>query len=430
MAWDKGEKIDMFSLNAENTTWKQEITAGLTSFFTIAYILVVNPAILSDAGMPYSYALLGTVFVTVIGCMLIGFWADAPIVLTPGMGINAFFTYTIVQGLGLTWQQGLAAAVMAGCLFVIAAVTPLAGKLTTAVPQSLKLGITVGIGIFLSFIGLQKGGLIAADEDRFVTLGSLSSPAALVTIFGLLLTLGLLVRGVKGSFLIGMAVTSAAGWFAGLQGERAGTSLSFSGYESMWRSLDFSAVLELPFLLSVFSLTIIIMFESMGLLQGMLPNKEKFSRSYQASAVSALSSGFLGTSPTIPTVESASGISEGGRTGVTAIVTAVLFALSLFFTPLFTSIPEAAIAPVLVIVGGLMVQEIRHISFDDMSEWFPAYLIIGLIPLTSSIADGIAFGFIAYPLLKLALGSPKAVSPIMYVISGLFLLNYVLLAGL
>ncbi|MGY4691228.1 NCS2 family permease [Salibacterium sp. K-3] len=420
----------MFSFERQGTTWKKELTAGLTSFFTIAYILVVNPAILADTGMPYSYALLGTVLVTVLGCILIGLWADAPIVLTPGMGINAFFTYTIVQGFGLTWQEGLAAAAAAGFLFVIAAFTPLAGKLTAAVPQSLKIGITVGIGIFLSFIGLQKGGLIAADEETFVTLGTLSSPGSLLTIFGLLLTLALFVRGVKGSFLLGMGITAAAGWMAGMEGERAGTSLSFSGYESVWHSLDFGGALQLPFWVSVFSLTIIIMFESMGLLQGMLPDQQKFSRSYQASAVSALSAGFMGTSPTIPTVESASGIAEGGRTGVTAVIVGVLFALSLLFAPLFTSIPEAAIAPVLIIVGGLMVQEIRHITFQDMSEWFPAYLIIGLIPLTSSIADGIAFGFIAYPLLKLALGRPKAVSPIMYVISSLFLLNYVLLAGL
>ncbi|WP_026702708.1 NCS2 family permease [Salibacterium aidingense] len=420
----------MFHMAAQGTTWKQEITAGLTSFFTIAYILVVNPAILADTGMPYSYALLATVLVTVIGCFLIGVWGNAPIVLTPGMGINAFFTYTIVEGFGLTWQQGLAAVFAAGCVFFIAAVTPLAGQLTSAVPESLKLGITVGIGMFLSFIGLQKGGLIAADEDTFVTLGSLSSSLPLLTIFGLILTLALFVRKVKGSFLIGITVTTVAGLFFGIEGEQAGTHVSFSGYGSMLKALDFSGWLELSFWVSVFSLTIIIMFESMGLLQGMLPDQNKFSRSYQASAIAALSAGVLGTSPTIPTVESASGIAEGGRTGVTAIVVGVLFALSLLFAPFFTSIPEGAIAPVLVIVGGLMVQEIRHITFHDMSEWFPAYLIIGLIPLTSSIADGIAFGFIAYPLLKLALGRPRAVSPLMYMISGLFLLNYILLLGL
>ncbi|RSL34974.1 NCS2 family permease [Salibacterium salarium] len=420
----------MFRIQQHGTTLKQEFTAGVTSFFTIAYILVVNPAILTDTGMPYSYALLATVLATAVGCFLIGLWGNAPIVLTPGMGINAFFTYTIVQGFGLSWQQGLAAVLIAGAIFFISAVTPVAGKLSSAVPESLKHGITVGVGIFLSFIGLQKGGLIAADDETFVTLGKLGSPDVLLTIFGLLLTLSLFVRKIKGSFLIGMGITAVIGLLVGVQGEMAGDKITFSGYSSMVGMADFSNWLQLSFWVSVFSLTIIIMFESMGLLHGMLPDRAKFSKSYQASAVSTISCGFLGTSPTIPTVESASGIAEGGRTGVTAVVVGVLFLVSLLFAPLFTAIPEGAIAPVLIIVGGLMVQEIRHITFEDMSEWFPAYLIIGLIPLTYSIADGIAFGFIVYPLLKLALGQPKAVSPIMYIISGLFLMNYILLMGL
>ncbi|MFB5661773.1 NCS2 family permease [Alteribacillus sp. HJP-4] len=418
----------LFRLKEHGVTVKQELLAGMTSFFTVAYILVVNPAILADTGMPYSYALLATVLATAAGCFFIGLWGNAPMVLTPGMGINAFFTYTLVIGFGLSWQQGLAAVLLAGLIFFISAITPFAAKLSGAVPDSLKHGITVGVGIFLSFIGLQKGGLIAADEETFVTLGNLAAPHALLTLFGLTATLILFVRGIKGSFLLGIAASSAAAYLFGIHNDNGGESVTYSGYTSLWTAADFSGVLQLSFWTAVFSLTIIIMFESMGLLHGMLPDRSKFSRSYQATALSALSCGFLGTSPTIPTVESAAGIAEGGRTGLTAVVTGMLFLGAIVFAPVFTAVPDGAIAPVLIIVGGLMVQQIKHIRFHDMSEWFPAYLIIGLIPLTYSIADGIAFGFIAYPILKIALGSPRAVSPLMYIISGLFLLNYVLLS--
>ncbi|RKD73240.1 AGZA family xanthine/uracil permease-like MFS transporter [Sinobaca qinghaiensis] len=417
----------LFHFKENQTTLKQELLAGLTSYFTIAYILIINPAILADAGIPYAYALAATILATAAGCFMIGGWGNAPMILTPGMGINAFFTYTIVQGFGLTWQQGLAAVIAAGLLFFIATITPLAGIMVRAVPDSLKIGITVGVGIFLTFIGLQKGQLITADTETFVTMGAISSPQALLTILGLLITMGLFVRKVKGSFLIGIVLTTGVAFLFGLTNPPQADSIQFTGYTQMLGASDFSGVYQLSFWTAVFSLMIILMFESMGLLNGMLPDKKKFPKSYQASAASAFTSGLFGTSPTIPTVESASGIAEGGRTGLTAITVGVLFLASAFFAPMFTVIPDGAVAPVLIIVGGLMVQEIRHIRFQEMSEWLPAYLIIGLIPLTYSIADGIAFGFIAYPLLKLALGEPRSVSPIMYVISSLFFLHYVLM---
>ncbi|WP_027847154.1 NCS2 family permease [Marinococcus halotolerans] len=416
----------LFQLEDHQTTVKKEWTAGLTSFFTIAYILIINPAILSDTGMPYEFALLATALVTAVGCLLIGLWGNAPIILTPGMGVNAFFAYTLVIGMGWTWQQGLAIVLLSGVLFLITALTPLAGKLAKAVPLSLKQGITVGIGVFLTFIGLQKGGLVQGDEETFVALGNLAEPAAMLTLFGLVIMLMLVVRKVKGAFLIGIAVISLAAGLFGISSGSAGEKVAATGdYASVFTAADFSAWSSIPFWTAVFSLTMIIVFESMGLLHGLLERKEKFGRSYQAAAVTAFGSGFLGTSPTIPAAESAAGVAEGGKTGLTAVVTGLLFLVALLFTPLLGFIPESAIAPVLIIVGGMMVQEIRHISFDDASEWFPAYLVIGIIPLTYSIADGIAFGFIAYPLLKMALGSPRAVSPVMYAISFLFFLHYV-----
>ncbi|PSL42435.1 AGZA family xanthine/uracil permease-like MFS transporter [Salsuginibacillus halophilus] len=417
----------LFQLQENETTIRQELTAGLTAFFTVAYILAVNPAILSDAGIPYGFALMATILATVFGCVIIAFWGNAPLILTPGMGINAFFAYTLVESLGLTWQQGLAVVILSGILFMIAAFTPIAPMLAAAVPDSLKKGITAGVGIFLTFIGLQMGGLVTGDAETFVTLGSLADPAALVTLSGLVVMLILVVRGVRGGFLIGLMITGAAALFVLPSGSGDAGTASFNGYFSVLSSADFSAAWQIPFWTAVFSMTMLLIFETLGLLAGLLPKNKSMTKAYQSSSVTALSCGVFGTSPTIPVVESASGMAAGGRTGLTPLVVAVLFGASIVFAPVIAMIPNAAIAPILIIVGGLMAQQVVHIPLDDPAEWFPAYFTVGLIPLTYSIADGIAFGFIAYPILKMAMGRMRTVSPAMYVIALLFLANYVLL---
>ncbi|SDX39158.1 putative MFS transporter, AGZA family, xanthine/uracil permease [Marininema mesophilum] len=416
-----------FNPAAEGSSWKKELTAGLTSFFTAAYILVVNPLILRDAGIPLGAGVMATVAVSVFGCLLMAFWARAPIILIPGMGINAFFTFTIVQSLGLSWQAGLGAIVVSGLFFLIAAITPLGEKLSHAVPSSLKHGITAGIGLFLAFIGLQKGALIVPSTKSFVSLGDFTSPVALITLAGLLFTLILYVRNVKGSFLIGILFITLASILTGTHSTGGLNDTNFADYSQVFFAAEYPLA-SLSFWIAVFSLTMIVVFENMGLLAGMLPNMDRFSSSYRVTAVTSLAAGFFGTSPTIASAESASGIAEGGRTGIPALVAGVLFIGATFSLPVLGMIPNNAAAPVLLIVGALMMQSVAHISFSDFSEGFPAFLIIAGIPLTSSIADGLAFGFIAYPLLKVALGRWKQVPSLVYVIASMFLINLIAMA--
>ncbi|PWK06657.1 NCS2 family permease [Tumebacillus permanentifrigoris] len=417
----------LFGLHEHGTTLKTEVMAGMTSFFTIVYIVAVNSAILADAGIPVAGGVLATVLTACFGCLVMGLYANAPLMLVPGMGVNAFFTYTIVQSMGLSWQEGLAAVFLSGVLFAVTAFTRLAGWLSEAIPQSITEAITVGIGLLLTFIGLQKGGLVAASPTTFVTMGDLKSPQALVTILTLLVTLVLFMRQVKGAFLISiLAGTGLAAMFGLVHtGSTAQSSASIFDGVAVIGALSFGKVSSLSFWMATFSLTMILVFENMGLLHGFVP-EHKFTRSFRANAISVISSGFFGTSPTVTTVENAAGLAAGGKTGLTAITAGGLFLLSLCFLPFIQLIPSCAIAPVLIVIGGLMIQNVQNIQFQDISEGFPAFLILVLIPLTYSIADGIAFGFIAYPILKLALGRAREIRLPVVVIAGLFLVNLVL----
>ncbi len=411
-----------FRLSAQDTSIKQELVAGITSFFTISYIIIVNPLILADAGIPYYGALMATILVSIISCLFIGLYANAPIVLSPGMGVNAFFTYTIVEGMGLTWQEGLGAVIMAGILFCIAAFTPIKSLLSKAVPESLKHGITVGIGLFLAFIGLQKAGIVEKSPDTFVKLGDLSEPTTLLALAGFIICLTLYVKKIKGGFILSVLFISVLAYFLDLTPKAQAVDndaslLIFAADLTGWMTMDFW--------IASFSLALILIVENMGLLHGMLPNADKFDRSFQSSAFSSVLSGMFGTSPTISTAESASGIAEGGRTGLTAVIAGLLFTLSIFAIPLLSGIPDAAIAPILIVIGGVMMQSIQYIKLEDFTESFPAFMIIALIPLTYSIVDGLAFGFIVYPIIKMAVGQFKQVPRTMYVMASLFILNFV-----
>ncbi|MCA0987675.1 NCS2 family permease [Guptibacillus algicola] len=415
-----------FDFQAHDTSLKKEILAGLTSFFTIVYIAAVNASILADAGIPFEAGMIATVITSVFGCLLVGLYANAPIILVPGMGVNAFFTFTMVESMGLSWQVALGSVFIAGILFAITAFTPLAGVLSKAIPRSLKEAITVGIGLFLTFIGLQKGGIVVSSDSTFVALGDIGSSHVIATLVTLAIAAILFLRNVKGHFLISMLIGTALAWSMGLIETGQQQSFSFSSYGSVFAAMSFEDFLVLPFWIATFSMAMILVFENMGLLHGLLPDQSKFQKAYKANSISAITAGLFGTSPTVSTVESASGIAAGGRTGMTSVTTGLLFLTSLFFIPVFKMIPDSAIAPVLIIIGGLMITSIQNISLQDFSEGFPAFLIIVMIPLTYSIVDGIAFGFIAYPFLKLALGKGKEVPVPMYVIASLFFLNFFL----
>lgn len=409
---------------------KREIIAGITGFFAISYIIIVNPMILKDAGIPTDLSVFATIISSFIGCLIMGFWANAPVILTPGMGVNAFFTYTVVVAMGLSWQEALGISIVSSVIYVIIAFTKLSDVLAKGIPDTLKAGITAGIGLFLVEIGLEKAQLIRQGTNSILALGDLTKPATLLALFGLLLTLFLFVRNITGGFFIGILVTSIVGIAFGIKDQVApSVGIGDIGkYANIVAKGDLSNVLSIPFILAVFSMTMILVFESMGLLEGIMPNPQKFRKAFQASSVTSFLSGILGTSPTVAAAESASAIESGGRTGLTAIVAGLMFAVSLFFIPLLAFVPQAAIAPVIIITGALMMNQLSRINMYDFSDWFPAFLIVVLIPFTSSISTGLAFGFVAYPLLKIAAGRQRELTMATYVLGFLFLCDLVLSA--
>ena len=406
---------------------RREVVAGITGFFAISYIIIVNPMILADGGIPADLSVFATIFSSVIGCLIMAFYADAPIILTPGMGINAFFTYTVVASMGLAWQEALAISLVSGILFAIVACTRLRTLLAAAVPASLKTAITVGIGLFLVEIGLEKAQLIRRGTNTIIELGDLTSPMVLLAIFGLVLSLAFYLRKVTGGFVLAILITSAVAWVLGLHDEQPLTiELSrLADYPSLFAQFDFGEMLSLPFLLSVFSMAMIMIFESLGILEGILPDHAKFDRTFRGSAAAALISSFLGTSPTVVAAESATGIASGGRKGIMALTSAVLFLGAMLFVPLLSFVPQAAIAPVIIITGAMMMQNLAHMDFSDFTEWFPAFLIVVLIPLTGSISTGLAFGFTAWPLLKFLGGERREVHAVSACLGVLFFFNLV-----
>ncbi len=417
-----------FHLNEANTSIRTEGIAGLTSFMTVAYIIVVNGAILSQVGMPYEAVTIATVITSFVGCMLMALWANSPLLIIPGMGDNAFFVFTLVFSLGLTWQQALAVVLIAGIVFTLTTVTKGAVYLSRSIPKSMINAMTAGIGLFIAFLGLKNGGLIVAGEGTFVKLGNLGDPIALTTILTLLILIPLFLNNVKGNFLIAIVAGTLIGAMLGIVNFSTlrDFSLSFKGYDKILFAFDFSQIGTINFWTAVFSLSMVIIFQNMGAQLGMLPDKSKFKRSFQANAFSIIGAGFFGCSPATTAAESATGIAAGGRTGLTSLTAGLLFIPALFLIPLFKVIPNAAIAPVLIIVGCLMVQNLKEIPFGDFTEAFPAYLMMAIMPLSFSIANGIAFGFIAYPILKIVTGRKQEVSITMYVIAFFFLLYFIL----
>lgn len=422
----------VFKLKQHNTNLKKEVLAGLTSFFSIVYIIAVNANILQDAGIPLEAGIIATVLSSLIGCLLVAFIANAPLIIVPGMGINALFTYTIVGSMGLNYMEALGAVVLAGILFVIVAFSKLSTIISTAIPHSLKESITVGIGLFIAFIGLQKSGIIVGNSTNFVALGNLSTPLVLASIINLIITLFLFLKKVPGNFLISVILGTVVAYFFGLVHFSAIDTgfVSFKEYKNVFLSADIGKIDAFSLWTAAFSLFLVLVFENIGLLHsqvnGMLQAPEKNGKSLKAISISTIVCGLFGTSPAVSTVETAAGITAGGRTGLTAVITGLLFLLSLFFMPFIKMVPDTAIAPILIIIGGLMLTNVVNIDFSDFSEAFPAFLVIIMIPLTYSIVDGIAFGFIAYPVVKLFTNKQKELSLPIFIISILFLTNFML----
>jgi AGZA family xanthine/uracil permease-like MFS transporter len=424
----------MFKLKENNTTVKTEIMAGFTTFLTMIYIVIVNPIILSDAGVPFEQVFVATIIATVVGTLWMAFFANYPIAIAPGMGLNAYFAYSVVgTNTDISYTVAFSAVFIAGFLFIILSLTPFRKKLIEAIPENLKHGITVGIGLFIAFIGLRLTGIIADHPTNLVTLGDLHSPQALLALVGLAITLILMALNVNGALFFGMMITGVIAYLAG--------HLSFtSGFMDLpslpegviiFNPLTaLSDVIQYGLYAVVFSFLLVTIFDTTGTMVGVaeqagLMKGNKLPRARQAllaDSVATTVGAAFGTSPTSAYIESSSGVAAGGRTGLTTLTVAVLFIIAAFFGPLVGAISgiSAITAPALIIVGSLMMGSLSHIKWNELDEAFPAFLIILSMPLTSSIATGIALGFISYPLIKVAKGKWREVHPIVYVFAVLF----------
>jgi AGZA family xanthine/uracil permease-like MFS transporter len=420
-----------FHFSDYGTNGKREILAGVVGYFTIVYILIVNSLILSEAGIPINGAVIATILLSALSCVMIGLWANVPILLVPGMGVNALFAYTMVQGMGLSWQSALGAVFISGVIFVIIAFTKYSKIISDSIPSSIKEAISVGLGLFLMLIGLEKGGIITRGSSSIVALGDLSDPAVFATVLTFLLAITLFIKNVPGNFMITILAGSLiAYWFGTVQlSEIHFSGINTASYGDLFFSLSFLEANRIEFWISVFAMTMVLVFENIGLVHGHVDSINRqgaYKKSLQATSVSVLFSGLFGSSPTVATVETAAGIASGGRTGFTSVVTGVLFMLSLLFIPVIKVIPDSAIAPILIIIGILMLGNIKKLDFSDLTESIPAIMIITIIPFTYSIADGMAFGFILYPFLKLVTGRAREVSAPMYVSAGMFIVYFII----
>lgn len=405
-------KMDrFFGVSEAGSTLRQEVIAGVSTFLTMSFIVAVNPMILADAGIPFAAAFVATVLATALGTAIMGIWAKWPVAVAPGMGLNAYFAYGLVLGQEFSWQQALAAVFVASVLFLIFSLSRLRSWLIGAIPTQLRAGITAGIGLFLAMIGLQGMGLVVDEEFTLVTLGSLSSAPVLLSLAGLLVMAGLEARGIRGGILITILGLSVIGWATGL-GEFGGVAAS-PPVASAAFALDFSMLGTFAFLSTVFVLFFLDFFDTTGTLTGIADmagkrredgSIENLDRAVVADTGASVVGSLLGTSSMTTYLESATGIRAGGRTGLTAMVVAALFLLCLFLEPLFASIPAFATAPALVFVAAGFLSPLKSIEWDDLAASVPVMLMAVLMPLTFSIAAGIAIGFLAYVVICLLAG--------------------------
>lgn len=427
----KEKILSYFEIDALNTTVKREILAGFTTFISMAYILFVNPTVLGASGMDEGAVFTATALASAIGCILMGVVARYPIGTAPALGINAFFAYSVCLGMGIPWETALAGVFVASLIFILITIFKLREMIIDAIPTDLKFAISGGIGLFIAFLGLSEGGLIVANESTLVGLGSLSFGSTWLTIFGLIVTAVLLVRRVPGGIFIGMVATTLLGLVTGLipmpsQLVAAAPSLKPTFLIALKHVGDINSlqmwIVVLTFLLVTF-------FDTAGTLVGlanqagfMQDNKmPRVGKALASDSTAMLAGSLLGTSPVGAFVESSAGIAVGGRSGLTAITTGILFLFGLFFSPLLSVVTSQVTAPALILVGVLMAQSLRQIEWGKMEIAIPAFLILIGMPLTYSISDGIALGFIFYPITMLAAKRGKEVSPIMYALFFVFI---------
>ena len=425
-----------FKLSENGTTAKTEIIAGITTFMTMGYILAVNPDILSKTGMDKGGVFTATAVSAIIATLIMAFYANYPFALAPGMGLNAFFTYSVVLGMGKSWQFALTAVFLEGIIFILLSFFKVREAIFDAIPMNLKKAVSVGIGLFIALIGFTNSGIVVPGDGIIVDLGAITTAGPLLTLIGLIITGILLAKNVRGALLIGMLVTTIIGIPMGVTQLPSKIAQLPPSIADVAFQFEWSQIFTKEMLLVVFTFLFVDVFDTIGTLVGvaskadMLDEEGKLERASQAlmaDAIGTVAGACLGTSTVTTYVESASGVADGGRTGLTALSTACMFLLALFFSPIFGMIPGEATAPALILVGLFMMSPIKEIDLEDFTEAIPAFLTIVMMPFAYSIAQGIVFGMVSYVLLKVLTGKHKEVSGIMYVLSVLFVLSHIFL---
>lgn len=423
-----------FRLAENKTTIRTEVLAGLTTFMTMAYILAVNPSILSATGMDRNALFTATALSALVATLVMALYAKLPFALAPGMGLNAFFAFTVVLGMGHSWQFALTAVFIEGIIFILLTAFNIRELIINSIPMNMKHAVSAGIGLFIAFIGLQNAGVIVNNDAVLVGLGSIKTPTVIVALLGVIITGVLLARKVKGALLIGIFAATLIGIPFGVTVFPDGSLVSLPpSIAPIFLQFEFHNIFTLDMLVVVFTFLFVDMFDTVGTLvgvsdkAGMLSPEGKVPRAKEAlfaDAIGTTAGAMLGTSTVTTYVESASGVAEGGRTGLTALSVAGLFLLALFLAPLFLMIPAAATAPVLFLVGLFMMSPILKIDLNDFTEAIPAFFTIIMMPLSYSIAEGIVFGMLSYVLLKVFTGKHREVTPVMYVLAVLFIISF------
>ncbi|MDP4006313.1 NCS2 family permease [Methylobacterium sp. NEAU K] len=421
-----------FRLAEHGTTVRTEVMAGLTTFLTMAYIVFINPSILADAGMPKGAVFVATCLAAALGSMIMALYANYPIALAPGMGLNAYFAYVIVLGLGYTWEAALGAVFMSGLCFLIVTLTGLRAVIVDGIPRSMRIALTVGIGLFLAIIALKNAGVVAASPATFVTLGDLHKPSTVLAVVGFLMVAALCARKVRAALLTSILTVTGLSFFFADNVFQGVVSLPPSIAPTLL-ALDLTGALSGGLFNVVLLLFLVELFDATGTLMGVASRAglltegrmERLDRALMADSAAIFVGSLLGTSSTTAYLESAAGVAEGGRTGLTAATVAVLFLACLFIAPLASAVPPYATAPALFYVACLMLRELVDLAWDDLTEAIPACVTALLMPFTYSIATGVSFGFITYAVLKLLTGRAREVKPVVWVIAAVFLFKFV-----
>lgn len=424
----------LFGFDPQKHNVRTEIVAGITTFLTMSYILAVNPGMFGILeGMPAGAVFTTTALAAIIGTLAMAIFAKLPFGLAPGMGLNAFFVFSVCLGMGYSWQFALTAVFIEGILFILMTITNIREAIVNAIPKNLRYAIGGGIGLFIAFIGMQNAGIIVNDNATLVALGDITSGSALLAVIGLVITGVLFALNVRGAMLIGILATTLIGIPMGITEFKGVVSMPES-VEPIFCKFEWDKIFTLDMLVVVFTFLFIDMFDTVGTLIGVSTkanmvdekgNIPHLKQAFMADAIATTAGAVLGTSTTTTYVESASGVAQGGRTGLTAFTIAVCFAVALFFSPLFLSVPGAATAPVLILVGMLMMEPVRNIDFDDATEAIPSFICLVMMPLAYSISAGILLGMIAYVLINMICGKFKKLTPTMYILAILFILKYI-----